>query len=94
MERYPCFYSVCVTQAVCLCFLFALAVDTYLGLHAAIKLRDLAILAMYGRQEAHPAAPATLLPGSSYSDQQVQAAAAKLQIQVRGTLVRHWEQSP
>lgn len=53
MERYPCFYSVCVTQAVCLCFLFALAVGTYLGLHAAIKLRDIAILAMHGRQEAH-----------------------------------------
>jgi hypothetical protein len=75
-------------------FLFAIAVGTYLGLHAAIKLRDLAILAMHGRQEANPAAPATLLPASSYSNQQVQVAAAKLQIQVRDTLVRHWEQSP
>jgi hypothetical protein len=53
-------------------------------LHAAIRERDLAVLAVHGRQEANPAAPATLLPASSYSEQDVVATAVKLQQKVGG----------
>ena len=58
------------------------AVGSYTDLRTAIRERDLAVLAMHGRQEANSAAPATLRPASSYSKQEVQAAAFKLQQQV------------
>jgi hypothetical protein len=58
------------------------AVGMYTDLRKAIRERDLAVLAMHGRQEANSAAPATLRPASSYSEQEVQAAAFKLQQQV------------
>jgi hypothetical protein len=69
---------------------FALAVGSNLGLHATLKLRDLAILAVHGRHEANPAAPATLLPSGSYSNQQVQRVAAKLQVQVGDLSLVDW----
>ena len=60
------------------------AVGTYGDLRKAIRERDLAVLAVHGRKEWNPAAPDTLLPGSSYSSQEVEAAAVKLQQWVRG----------
>jgi hypothetical protein len=36
------------------------------------------VLAIHGRQESNLAAPATLLPDSTYSDQEVEATAAKV----------------
>jgi hypothetical protein len=65
------------------------AVGTYADLHTAIRERDLGVLAVHGRKEQNPAAPATLLPASSYSEQEVAAAAAKLQQRVRGAGT-HW----
>jgi hypothetical protein len=53
-------------------------------LRTAIRERDLAVLAVHGRQEQNAAAPATLLPAGSYSKQDVAAAAVKLQQRVRG----------
>jgi hypothetical protein len=51
-------------------------------LRTAIKERDLAVLVVHGRKERNPAAPATLLPASSYSQQDVEATAVKLQQKV------------
>jgi hypothetical protein len=51
-------------------------------LHTAIRERDLAVLAVHGRKERNPAAPGTLLPASSYSEQEVAATAVKLQQRV------------
>jgi hypothetical protein len=61
------------------------AVGTYKDLHAAIRERDLAVLAVHGRKERNPAAPNTLLPASNYSKQEVAAAAAELLQRVRGS---------
>lgn len=58
------------------------AVGTYADLRTAIRERDLAVLAVHGRKERNPAAPATLRPVSSYSDQEVKATAAALQQRV------------
>jgi hypothetical protein len=60
------------------------AVGTYKDLRAAIRERDLAVLAVHGRKDRNPAAPVTLLPVSSYSDQEVAATAAELLQRVRG----------
>jgi hypothetical protein len=54
------------------------AVGTYYDLRTAIRERDLAVLAIYGRKEVSLPATATLLPASSYSDADVKAAAVKL----------------
>jgi hypothetical protein len=62
------------------------AVGRYADLRTAIRERDLAVLAVHGRKERNPAAPATLLPASSYSDQEVAATAVKLQQKVGGAL--------
>jgi hypothetical protein len=56
----------------------------YDDLRVAIRERDLAVLAVHGRKEANPAAPATLLPASTYSQQDVAATAVSLQDRVRG----------
>ena len=64
---------------VCCC-----AVGTYADLHTAIRERDLAVLAVHGRKEWNPAAPATLLPAGSYSEQEVAATAARLHEKVTG----------
>jgi hypothetical protein len=60
------------------------AVGTYTSLRTAIRERDLAVLAMYGRQEANLGAPATLLPTKRYSESYVKAAAAELHQRVSG----------
>jgi hypothetical protein len=60
------------------------AVGTYTDVRTAIRERDLAVLAVHGRKERNPAAPTTLLPVSSYSEQEVAATAAELQQRVRG----------
>jgi hypothetical protein len=46
--------------------------------------RDLAVLAVHGTPERNSVSPATLLPASSYSEQEVAATAVKLQQKVRG----------
>ena len=53
-------------------------------MRTAIRERDLAVLAVHGRKERNPAAPITLLPVSSYNEQEVAATAAELQQRVRG----------
>jgi hypothetical protein len=58
-------------------------------LRTAIRERDLAVLAVHGKKERNPAAPATLLPASSYSEQEVVATAAALQQRVCGAWARH-----
>jgi hypothetical protein len=68
----------------CLPALPCSAVGTYSDLRKAIRERDLAVLAVHGRTGWNPAAPATLLPASSYSDQEVQATAAELHEKVGG----------
>jgi hypothetical protein len=60
------------------------AVGQYADLRTAIRQRDLAVLAVHGRKERNSAAPATLLPASSYSQQQVAAAVAWLHEKVSG----------
>ena len=69
----------CPSSSLCCC-----AVGTYADLRTAIKERDLAVLAVHGRKEWNPAAPATLRPASSYTEQEVEAAAAELLQRVRG----------
>jgi hypothetical protein len=66
------------------------AVGMYEDLRTAIRERDLAVLAVHGRKERNRAAPATLLPGSSYSDQEVAATAVKLQQRVRRAWACAW----
>jgi hypothetical protein len=44
------------------------------------------VVAVHGRKEANRTAPATLLPASSYSEQEVAATVAKLQQRVDGAL--------
>jgi hypothetical protein len=60
------------------------SVGSYKDLPTAIRERDLAVLAVHGRKEANLATPATLRPASNYSQQEVQAAAVKLQKKVGG----------
>mgnify|MGYP001807158304 CR=1 FL=1 len=60
------------------------AVGTYTSLRTAVRERDLAVLAMYDRQEANLGAPATLLPAKRYSQSYVKAAAAELHQMVSG----------
>jgi hypothetical protein len=62
----------------------------YHDLHTAIRERDLAVLAVHGRQEVSVPATATLLPASSYSDEEVKAQAVKLQRRVRGAWACSW----
>jgi hypothetical protein len=71
-------YSVCTGTAV----RYVCIVGTYREARTAIRERDLAVLVVHGRRERNAAAPATLLPASSYSDQEVAATAVKLQQQV------------
>jgi hypothetical protein len=73
--------SRCVNNPPCPC---CCAVGMYDDLRTAIRERDLAVLAVHGRKEQNAAAPATLLPASSYSQQEVAATAVKLQKRVRG----------
>jgi hypothetical protein len=66
------------------------AVGTYYDLRTAIRERDLAVLAVHGRQEVSTPTTATLLPASGYSDEDVKAAAVKLQRRVRGAWACAW----
>jgi hypothetical protein len=63
------------------------AVGRCKDLPTAIRQRDLAVLAVHGRKERNPAAPATLMPVSRYSEREVKAVAVALQKKVGGARV-------